>query len=285
MPAASVLLSYSWNLERKSIRQRATRQGLLGEVTHMDTIDSRRTTARVRQSERRAAPAAEEERAERVTCGLSSEVVAIMTTEHYNLQSGRSMTVADANGRASLFLGTVSTSLIALAFVGSMSHSGTVVGEGVYAFALVLLPSLMFLGVVTFERVLQSAIEDTFYARGINRIRHLYQEQAPEMLPYFILSAHDDDDGIMGNMAMTWNWWQMFLTTAGMIAVIISVLAGAFVGLLLAALFTQLPLGITVGIGGVIFVACVVLLQRSQWVRWERNSAHVSVRFPSGPED
>ena len=126
-----------------------------------------------------------------------------MTAEHYNLQSGRSMTVADANGRASLFLVTVSTSLIALAFVGSLSRSGTGLGEAFYAFALVLLPSLMFLGIVTFERVLQSAIEDTFYARGINRIRHLYQEQAPEMLPYFILSAHDDDAGVMGNMAMS----------------------------------------------------------------------------------
>jgi hypothetical protein len=36
---------------------------------------------------------------------LSSQAVAIMTTEHYNLPTGRAMTVSDANGRASLFLG------------------------------------------------------------------------------------------------------------------------------------------------------------------------------------
>ncbi len=30
------------------------------------------------------------------------------TTEHYNLQTGRSMTVADANGRCTLFIGAVS---------------------------------------------------------------------------------------------------------------------------------------------------------------------------------
>src|SRR5215470_5919982 len=36
-------------------------------------------------------------------------IVQIMTTEHYNLQSGRSLTVSDANGRAGFFLSTVST--------------------------------------------------------------------------------------------------------------------------------------------------------------------------------
>ena len=34
------------------------------------------------------------------------------------------------------------------------------------------------------------------------------------------------------------SWWQVFLTTAGMIAVINSVLVGVFVGLLLAALLS-----------------------------------------------
>jgi hypothetical protein len=57
------------------------------------------------------------------TRDLSPQVIAIMTTEHYNLQTGRAMTVSDTNGRASLFLGTVSTSLVALAFVGGLSRS------------------------------------------------------------------------------------------------------------------------------------------------------------------
>src|SRR6516162_9015914 len=55
---------------------------------------------------------------------LTPQVISIMTTEHYNLQSGRAMTISDSNGRASLFLGTVSTSLVALAFVGGISRIG-----------------------------------------------------------------------------------------------------------------------------------------------------------------
>src|SRR5215813_8426692 len=105
---------------------------------------------------------------------------------------------------------------------------GAGVGHAFYLFGLVLFPSLAFLGLVTFERVLQSGIEDLRYARGINRIRHLYQEHAPEMRPYFVLSADDDEVGVMGNAAMHWGGWggggQIFLSTAGMIAVINSVI-------------------------------------------------------------
>src|SRR5262245_13635239 len=157
-----------------------------------------------------------QEEVAQATRDLTPQVISIMTTEHYNLQSGRAMTISDANGRASLFLGTVSTSLVALAFVGGLSRSGAggSVGQAFYIFGLVLFPSLAFLGIVTFERVLQSGLEDLIYARGINRIRHLYQEHAPEMRPYFVLSAHDDDVGVMGNMAMRSGVWQIFLSTA-----------------------------------------------------------------------
>jgi len=60
---------------------------------------------------------------ERLPLELSSQLVSIMTTEHYTLQTGRSMTIAEANGRSSLFVGAVSSGLVALAFVGQLSHS------------------------------------------------------------------------------------------------------------------------------------------------------------------
>ena len=44
---------------------------------------------------------------------LSSQLVSIITTEHYNLQTGRSMTISETTGRASLFLSTVSSTLVA----------------------------------------------------------------------------------------------------------------------------------------------------------------------------
>ena len=116
----------------------------------------------------------------------------------------------------------------------------------------------------------------------MNRIRHLYLEHAPEMRPYFVLSAHDDSASVKANMAMQPGWLQVFLSTAGMIAVITSVLVGAFVGLLLAAFFS-LPLGPTVGAGVVAFLASVALLQRYQWQQWGRSTVALSVLFPSTP--
>jgi hypothetical protein len=76
------------------------------------------------------------------------------------LQSSRALAVSDANGRAALFLGTVSSTLIALAFIGNISHIGTQLGTAFYMFALVLFPALFFLWLVTFDSVLQSAIQD-----------------------------------------------------------------------------------------------------------------------------
>src|SRR2546426_2982027 len=39
-----------------------------------------------------------------------------------------------------------------------------------FVFSLVVLPTLFFMGLITFERVLQSGSADVIYARGINRI-------------------------------------------------------------------------------------------------------------------
>ena len=276
---------------------------------------------------------------------LSSQLVTMMTTEHYNLQTGRSMTISEANGRSSLFVGAVSSGLIALAFVGQISQLGT----AFYVFSLVVIPTLLFMGLITFERVLQSGLADFMYARGINRIRHLYLEYAPQMQPYFILSSHDDQEETLRHEAMHTSWWQVFLSTAGMIvviyaggikrirqlyleyapqmqpyfiqatqsdpsfmlsspndqqavchevmqppwwqvflsmagmmAVINSVLAGSFVGLLLAA-FT-LPLWVCTSAGVVAFLVSLVLHQRYQWSQVMRVVRTMRDLFPSQPD-
>src|SRR5947199_5844234 len=137
---------------------------------------------------------------------LSPQLVSIITTEHYNLQTGRSMTISETNGRASLFVGAVSSGLIALTFVGQISHLGT----AFFIFSLVVIPTLVFMGLITFERVLQSGSTDIIYARGVNRIRHLYLEYAPQLQSYFILSAHDDRGETMSHEEIYTSWVQVF---------------------------------------------------------------------------
>ncbi len=217
----------------------------------------------------------EQQKNEQRPLELSSQLIAIMTTEHYNLQTGRSMTISEANGRSSLFVGAVSSGLVALALVGQISHLGT----AFFVFSLVVIPTLFLMGLITFERVLQSGTADIIYARGINRIRHLYLEYAPQMQPYFILSTHDDAGETLHHESMSISWLQIFLTMAGMIAMINSVLVGSFVGVLLVLFI--LPLWVCTIAGVVAFLASVGLHQRYQWGQWMQLDHNLPVLFPS----
>ena len=208
---------------------------------------------------------------------LSSQLVMIMTTEHLNLQSARAMAIAEANGRASLFVGAVSSALVALALVGQISHLGT----AFFVFSLVVLPTLLLMGLITFERTLQGASVNLIYASGLNRIRHLYVEYAPQMQPYFILSTHDDREGIVGQEGMHTSWWQIFFNTAAMIAVINSVLVGSFMGLLCAVF--SLPLWFSTSMGVVTFLLSGTLHQGYQWRQLLHRERHLPALFPSQP--
>lgn len=208
---------------------------------------------------------------------LSSQLVTIMTTEHLNLQTGRAMAIAEVNGRSSLFVGAVSSGLVALALVGQIAHLGT----AFFVFSLVIIPTLLLMGLITFERVLQAGSVNLIYASGLNRIRHLYLEYAPQMQPYFILSMHDDREGIVGQETMHTSWWQVFFNTAGMIAVINSVLVGSFVGLLFAVF--ALPLWVSTSMGVVTFLLSGALHQRYQWRQLLHRERHLPALFPGQP--
>ncbi|HET9556530.1 MAG TPA: hypothetical protein VFS70_05270, partial [Actinomycetota bacterium] len=91
-----------------------------------------------------------------------------LTTEHFTLQTARAVAVSEGNGRTALYVGALSSTLVALALVAQRSP----LGEVFFVVALTILPAVFFLGLVTYVRVLQSSIEDIVYARAINRIRH-----------------------------------------------------------------------------------------------------------------
>jgi hypothetical protein len=61
--------------------------------------------------------------------------------------------------------------------------TATQVGRAFYAVGLIVLPTLSFVGLVTFERVLQSGLEDLGYARRIAQLRGYYFDNAPELGP------------------------------------------------------------------------------------------------------
>jgi hypothetical protein len=209
---------------------------------------------------------------------LSPQIVTMMTTEHYTLQSAQAQEVADINGRNTLFIGAVSSTLIALAFIGQISHMGT----AFFVFSLVLFPSLFFMGLFTFEWVLQATNATIVYQRGINRIRHLYLEYAPQMQPYFILSSYDDAGSVLGAVGIRRSRWQVFFAPPGMIAVINSVILGVFVGLLLNTFF-PLSLLVCTCSGIVTFLVSVSMHLHYYWKSVERREQSLPVLFQREP--
>jgi hypothetical protein len=91
-----------------------------------------------------------------------------MTTGRSAQQTARSSTIQEANGRANLFLTSVSSATVALAFVGQVTQ----LSDRFLVFGVILLPCVYFIGLVTFMRAVQVAIEDMVHARGTARIRH-----------------------------------------------------------------------------------------------------------------
>lgn len=87
----------------------------------------------------------------------------------------------------------------------------------------------------------------------MNRLRRLFVERAPELRDYLILSTHDDTVGTLGNTRAGPSFRQMFLTTAGLVAVVDSVI-GASLATVVAGTLVRVPAGTTLVAGGLTFV-------------------------------
>jgi hypothetical protein len=179
------------------------------------------------------------------------------TTEHFNLQTARALTVSEANGRASIYLAALSGNLIALAFVGQMSR----LGAAFYAFALILLPVLAFVGVVTFLRLVQSSIEEIAYANRIALLRSFYLRVSPELEPYLVAVSETHSAAPFDGEKFAPSAWQLTLTTAGMVAVVNSVVVAACAGLVLEAAGVH-SLAIPIAVGAVIGAGAFSLHER-----------------------
>jgi hypothetical protein len=128
------------------------------------------------------------------------------------LQGARAATIAESTGRANMFLASVSGGLVALGLVAT----ATSVGSAFYAFGLVLLPTPAFVGLVTFERALQSGIEDQGYARRIALLRGDYFDNVPGLAPYLLSVPPSERLHVQGLWDIP---WQGFRTVAGMVGV------------------------------------------------------------------
>jgi ABC-type sugar transport system permease subunit len=181
------------------------------------------------------------------------------------LQGARAATIAESTGRANMFLAAVSGGLVALGLVATASS----LGAAFFGFGLVLLPTLTFVGFVTFERTLQTSIEDTEYARRIALLRGYYFEHAPEIASYLVSVPPAD---LLHMQRVPGDRWQGFRTVAGMIAVLTAVLAGSTAALAAILIFDH-SLAAAVISGAVVALPVMIAMIRHQDLAWQRAAA------------
>ena len=211
---------------------------------------------------------------------LGPHALQILTTEHWSLLAARSLVYTEAMSRTSIYVAALGASVVALALVAQATDFGT----GFTAFALVLLPVVYFLGLVTIVRLAQVNFEDAKWMQGMNRIRSAYLAVAPELEPYFVTSRYDDSPGVLlSSMAMRRRppWTQAFVAVPGAVAVVNSVVAGAVAGI--GALALDAGTAASLAAGAALFL--VSLGGFAVWAKRtvDRYTAQLDPLFPSPP--
>src|ERR671922_128189 len=153
----------------------------------------------------------------------NQQLLTALTTEHFTLQGARSQTMSESSARASLYVFSVSSALVALGFISQVSQ----VGDLFNTFALTVLPTLYVLGAVTFVRLAECGIEDWRYGLAINRIRGYYREIARDRADLFLLSGNDDAAGVNENLGLAAKGHAPIYIFSSAIAVINGVIGGA----------------------------------------------------------
>jgi len=198
----------------------------------------------------------------------SGALMSALTTEHYTLQSARSSTIVEANGRSSLFLSAVSGATVALALVAQLDT----LGDTFRVFAFTILPVLLMLGAMSYARLADLAVHDAYYARAIGRIRSFYFDVAgDDARRYWLLSAGDDQHAVMRHAGQRHTRWHRWTHQATAVAAPTAVIAGVLGGLALHYA-TPVRLPATAVVGVVLAVLVLLALLADQERRWRRSA-------------
>lgn len=212
----------------------------------------------------------------RMSRSVARDDIDLLSTEHWSLLSTRALGWNEMAGRTQMYLTALSGTVVALA----LAAQGTDFGPQFVWFALGLLPPLLFIGVVTFVRLVYLNREDARWLQGMNRIRHAYVEASPAIERHLVTSPYDDDRGLYRTYAAeqpsTQHLHALF-TTPGMVSVINSVVAAVIVGIAAQLLSRATPLPALISVAA--FVGAFVAEWRYQ-IRVLAGGTGLAPEFP-----
>jgi hypothetical protein len=200
----------------------------------------------------------------------------ILTTEHWNLLTARSLVYNEAFARSGMFLSFLSATLVVLGLIST----ATGFSDAFLVIAAVVLALDLFVGLVTIGRVVAASDEDLRYLQGMNRLRHAYLEMVPSIERYFVTSQYDDFDSVAAfygppDPSVIRGLLHGFTTAPGMLGVICSAVGGGLAATI-ALLATHDP-----GVAGVAAVAGFAALFGVMSVVFYRGANAAVERMPA----
>lgn len=207
--------------------------------------------------------------------------IQILAAEHWSLLATRSLTWNEMFTRAAMFITVLSASLVAIALVAQ----ATSFASDARMFALLVLPVVDVLGLLTFIRLGEANTDDIGLVAAMNRLRRGYLEVAPELERYFTTSSHDDMAGILRSYGLGFRRGPVrFLAgTPALVGIINVVLTGAIAALAAASLLDG---AIAMLVGGPLGAAAMAVLEIAmvrRAIAAGRRGARP--RFPTPPSD
>jgi hypothetical protein len=194
-----------------------------------------------------------------------SAFLAALGNEYFVLQSAASTTVGESGTRASLYVFSLSSSLVAVGFV---SQSERAFGP----FLAVVLPTLFVLGLFTTVRLVDTGVQNVSYLRAMARVRRYWADLAPDAPPFF--GSRDDDDvhAALTSLAVSYGPTAELFTIASMIATVNSVVGGTGVTLFVLHLRGDADPGLAVPVvagiaAGAVALALFLVYQHRRYQR------------------
>ena len=164
-----------------------------------------------------------------------------LMNEHFVLESARGITVNEASSRAALYLTTLSSSLVAFGFLAQSDYAA--------GFLIVVIPVIFLLGLFSYERLVETALEDIAALEAIQRIRAVYATTLPGAAKYFSRPTGPHGPNEMLPIGRRRSWVGVFFTTATMLSVVNSMVAGAGVAIIVVHTTSQRTPSILIGLG------------------------------------
>jgi hypothetical protein len=181
----------------------------------------------------------------------------ILTAEHASLTATRSQGQAEASSRATMFVAALSGGIVAISFIAQATRFGPESS----AFALMILPVILFLGATTFVRTLDLAADDVRWVRALNRVRKGCVAIEPAVADYVVTGREDDRASLYATLTPGGPRPAVYgiVTTPGVVAVVDSSLAAAIAGIVVTTVAPTAGPAAILPVGAIAFGVALVL--------------------------